>query len=602
MGTRKRFSIIISATDKATGPLKRTQLQIQAIGKSMRRTGRSMTMGLSLPILAFGGFTIKAAADFEAAMNRVRGITRANAEEFKFLRDQAKDLGRTTQFSASQAAAAQESLARKGFDVAEIHKALPAILELAASSSVELAEAADLGAGMMRGFGLEAKDLSRINDRLVTANLETNTTLATIVEAMKEVAPVAHAMGISLSESAAVAGLLGDALLEGGRGGVAMKNILSKLANATPAAQRVLQDLKIPRDSIMGPDGPKSIIAIIDALNKSGAKAPAIFEIFGQRAAPAVLALMARGADTIKDLTEKIEGPDSLNEANRQAAIRMEGAEGAMKEFKSSVEGLQIAIGDSGLLGAFEALVRKLTGWTQELAESNPAMLKAGTVIAGVLAVVGPLLIVFGALAASIKVLLPAFAFLWKGVLFLVAAFKLLLVVVGIIATAIGAPLWLVVAGIAALIAGGIALVKYWEPVKAFFKRLPAILSAPMIAMGGPFLAIIGFASLLLKAWDPVRLFFANFGENISIAFGSLGAAAERFGAFLGLGDPTVQLAAAGAAGGGGPPPVPPPAQAHVSGLVGIKVESDLPARVTTLESSGDVEIDVDSGPGMSGF
>ena len=525
----------------------------------MRQTGRTLTMGLSLPLLAVGGFTIKAAANFEAAMNRVRGITRANAEEFQLLREQAKLLGRTTQFSASQAAEAMENLSRTGFTVQEVYAALPGILDLAASSSVELGEAAKLGAGMLNGFGFEASEMSRINDKLVTANLSTQTTLESIVETLKEVAPLARSAGMDFGEMAAVAGFMGDALLEGGRGGVAMKNMLANLSVATPRAQQVLSDLKIPKKNLIDSKGNvKSLIAVVDELNRAGATAPQIFEIFGKRAAPAMLSLMGAGAEAIQDLTDKINGPGSLGEAQRQAQIRMEGAEGAVKEFRSAIEGLQIAIGDSGLLGAFEDLVDKLTEFTQGLAESNPEMLRTATIIAGVLAVVGPLIIFFGALAASVSALLPVFAFLGKVFVFVWAGIKLLAVAIGIIATALGAPVWLVVAAVAALAAGAIALIKYWEPVKEFFTGL---------------------------------------GESIG---GFLGGIGGGLGGILGLGGPTTQLA--GATAGGGSVPVAPPAQAQVAGQIGVTIESEVPARVTTLETSGDVEIAVDSGPGMGGF
>ena len=55
--------------------------------------------------------------------------------------------------------------------------------------------------------------------------------------------------------------------------------------------------------------------------------------------------------------------------------------------------------------------------------------------------------------------------------------------------------------------------------------------------------------------------------------------------------------AAVGASACGGTPPIPPPAHAQVSGQIGVglRIESDTPARVTTLEASGDAEIDVDS-------
>jgi len=547
MAARKKFSIVISAIDKATAPLKKTQRKIAALGKSMARTGRSLSMGLSLPIIAFGGFTIKAAADFEASMNRVRGITKATADDFKLLREQAMLLGRTTQFSASQAASAQENLARAGFTTVEVMSALPGVLQLAASSGVELAEAAKLGAGMVRGFGFEAKDLTRINDALVTANLSTNTTLESIVDTMKEVAPLAQSMGLDFGEVTAAAGLMGDALLEGGRGGVAIKTIFSQLLTATPQAERVLARLKIPRKNILDDKGNvTSLIAVIQELEKAGATTTDIFTIFGRRGAVAVSALVNRGSAELVKLTEKINGKDSVGEAARQAEIRMEGAAGAMLKFKSAAEGLQIAIGDAGLLDGFTSLVESLTEFTQGMAESNPVGLKLGVAIAGLVAIVGPLMILIG---------LAATAF---------AAFT--------------APIWITIGAVIALIAAAGLLIAYWKPVNEFFADLGN-------TIGGTINEIV----LMFERWFGV----------LTTGFAAVRSAIPDFllSALGVVGFQPLQLSGAGGDGG-----TLPPARSEVGGQIGLKIESDVPVSVTSLDSTGDLEIEVDSGPGMAGL
>lgn len=550
MAAKKRFSIVISAIDKATGPLNKTRRKIAGIGKSMQRTGRSMSMALSLPILAFGGFTIKAAAEFEQAMNRVRGITRANAEEFKLLNDQAKLLGRTTQFTASQAAGAMEELARAGFSVEQTLEALPAVLELAASSGVELAEASKLGAGMLKGFGFEAKELTLLNDKMVTSNLSTLTTLTSLVETLKEVAPLARTMGLDFGEMAAASGLMGDTLLEGGRGGIALKQIMLKLVNATPAAQRALNDLGIKKSTLIDSEGNlRSLISVVKALEEAGAGVPDFGVIFGARVAPAVAALVNQGAAAFQLLTDEINAEAAIGEAGRQAAIRMEGATGAMLEFKSAVEGLQISIGDSGLLGSFTRVVENLTEMIQGWAEASPRGLLLATVIAGLVAVVGPLMVIIG---------LAATAF---------AAFT--------------APIWITIAAVIALIALAGSLIVFWKPLKGFF---------------------VDMGKAIMGTWTEVGLMFSRVWANIVSGIAAVNSAIPAWltGA-LGLGfGGTAELAGAGAGGGAGT--FPPPAQAEVAGQIGLKIESDVPTRVTTLETSGAVEIDVDSGPGMGGL
>ncbi|MFS8573314.1 MAG: phage tail tape measure protein, partial [Clostridia bacterium] len=90
------------------------------VGKTLKDAGQKISTYVTLPILGTGAAILRTAGDFEASMNRVRALTGATGQEFEALRNQAKELGRTTQFSASQAADAMGFLAMAGFDVNQI--------------------------------------------------------------------------------------------------------------------------------------------------------------------------------------------------------------------------------------------------------------------------------------------------------------------------------------------------------------------------------------------------------------------------------------------------------------------------------------------------
>ena len=546
MAARKRFKIIISAVDKATRPLKKVQRQIRAIGKSMLKTGRTMSIALTAPIVAFGALTFKAAGDFEAAMLRVRGITKSNADEFKRLNDLAKELGSTTQFSASEAAGAMEELARAGFSVNEVLGALPSILELAASSNVTLEEASTIATGSMKGFGLEVSELTRINDLLVTANLKTKTTLISMAESLAKVAPTAVTAGISMEEIVATTGLLGDSMIDAQEAGTGLKTILLKITQEQ--TRKKLKAIGIdPKNLITSEGKVVSLLAILEEFERSGAggRLGALGEIFGSRGANVVAALITKGSDALRELIEELDGPDSVGEAARQAAIRMEGFNGAMKALKSAVEGFQIAIGETGLLKTLTEITDRVTVFVRDLSKSNPLWLKWGTIMLGIVAVLGPMTIG-----------------------------------VGLLAVAVGA------------------------------------LNLALLPVIGAILVFAALAAVVISFWEPIQEFFDGLGETIDNIFGKKLQTAAKFASFFGFGAGTIQVAnllagrnreileLAGATAGGGSLPVAPPAEASVNGKVevDVRIESEVQARVTKLEASGDVEIAVDTGPGMSGL
>ena len=100
---------------------------------------------------------ITTAGDFESAMNRVQALSGATDEQFMRLNETARELGKTTAFSASQAAIALGFLAMAGFSAEQSMAALPRVLQLASSAQMDLGQAADIASNVLAGYGLAAR-------------------------------------------------------------------------------------------------------------------------------------------------------------------------------------------------------------------------------------------------------------------------------------------------------------------------------------------------------------------------------------------------------------------------------------------------------------
>ena len=144
------------------------------------------------------GLSVKVAADFEQAMSRVGAVSRASEEDMALLTAQARELGATTAFSASQAAEGMEYLAMAGFDTQQIIAAMPGLLDTAAAAGESLGSTADIVSNILSGFGLEAEETGRVADVLTATFTSSNTTLGSLGETMKMVAPVAASLGSAL--------------------------------------------------------------------------------------------------------------------------------------------------------------------------------------------------------------------------------------------------------------------------------------------------------------------------------------------------------------------------------------------------------------------
>jgi len=488
-----RLSLILKAVDRMTGPLRRvgrgfatttkgmrdaarrTSQSMERMGKASRKlqdVGRNMALKVTAPLLGFGALTIRTAAKFEMGMNRVGVLTAATGDQLKHLEGQAKSLGATTQFSASQAADAMGFLAMAGFDAEKVMSSMPGTLQLAAAAQMDLAQAADIVSNVLTGYNMTADEIGRVNDVLVKSFTSANTDLSQLGIAMKYAGPVASGFGIQIEETAAAIGLMGNAGIQGSMAGTALRGALSKLANPAKDAKKALQHLGIKKSDLFDQEGQlKSFTNIIRKLGDAGAGADDMLLIFGDRAGPAMQALVTQGADALSNMTKQLEGAGGT--AKRVADAQMNGATGEIRKMVSAFEGLQLAIADSGLLSWFTTIVEKLTGWISGLSKANGELLKWGTIIALTVAAIAPLVLAIGALGFAVKGIVIGAAVLKAGLLAMSGGFTSVIFAVRALGIALlTTPVGWIIAGITAIAGAAYLIYKNWEPIKAFFADL----------------------------------------------------------------------------------------------------------------------------------
>ena len=232
----------IAASEKAT---KRAEALQKRQSASFQR---SMTRLASAATVAFAAVAAKAvgmASGYDLAMRSVQAKTQASGELMDLLSAQAREMGRTTVHSATEAARGQAFLAQAGFNANEVLAALPGTLNLATAGELGLAEAADIASNVLTGFGLSVSEADRVADVLALTAQSTNTNVTQMGGAMKFAAAVAAASGGDFEETAAAIGLLANAGFQGESGGTALRGAMTKLLNPTKQAQKILDELGV---------------------------------------------------------------------------------------------------------------------------------------------------------------------------------------------------------------------------------------------------------------------------------------------------------------------------------------------------------------------
>ena len=378
--------------------LKTAKDKAARLGETFKSAGRTMTLAVTLPVVAFGVSAVKAAGDFEYGMNRVKAVSGATEQQFAQLTAQAKELGATTMFSASEAAAGMGFLAQAGFDANQVIAAMPSTLSLAAAGQLALADAADIASNVLTGYRLNVDQMNRVNDVLVATSTRTNTNVRQMGEAMVYASSVSAGAGLEFEQASAAIGLMGNAGIQASMAGTALRGAITRMLDPTTKAEKAMREAGLSfsdaKGRLLGLD------QIIRQLEPHAEDTALMMRIFGLRAGPGMGALVAQGSDALVRLTEELR--NSAGEAARIAEVQMAGFNGALKAMRSAFEGLQIAIGESGLLEFLTRLVQGLTKAFRWMTKLNPAVLAIGTALAALAAAAGPVLWAIGALAGAL--------------------------------------------------------------------------------------------------------------------------------------------------------------------------------------------------------
>lgn len=504
--TEKNKKVLNSLTDAykdgtiAAQTFKRN-LALQSLGVFSARLAK--TKG-SLEVFnsSFGAMTniaapfvsaTKTAATFEAAMSKVGAICRANDSDLAALTKKARELGETTQFTATQSAEAMSYLGMAGWDTKKIIAGMPGLLSLAAAGGTDLARTADIVSDNLTAFGLAAEQSTHMADVYATVITNTNTNVEMLGDTMKYAAPVAHAFGASMEETAALAGLMANSGIKASQAGTSLRAGFLRLAGPPKMASKAMEELGMSMNDITAEqkesamaleslgiklsdtNGPRKMSAILTELREKTAKLgqeeklAAMKSIFGQEAATGWLAVLNSGDKTFDELVTKLE--KSGGAADEIAKKMQNNAQGAMTRFNSAVESAQISIGQAFLPAMAAAAEAGATffGWfagSETLTNVAIGIGVVGVALTGFVAAVSAGAAVVNAYkTASIACNAVSKAFKACTILSTAAQWAMN-------AAMYACPIGLFIAGVTAIIAVGYALYTNWDTIKQWFITL----------------------------------------------------------------------------------------------------------------------------------
>lgn len=374
------------------------------VSKTLEKAGAKATTHITLPIIGIGTASVNTAMKFDDSMSQVAGALDKPVDQMNDLRQLALDMGESTIFSASECGQAMTELAKGGLSEADIQAgALQSTMDLAASSGMELGNAANTVVQAMGAFGLTAEQSSQAVNALAGAAAASSTDVEPLTQGLAQCAAQAFNAGWSIQDTTAALGAFADAGITGSDAGTSLKTMLQRLAAPTDAAATMLEQLGInTRDAngnmLSATDMAEELQSKMGQLD-SATRDAALSTIFGSDATRAATVFMNTGAEGLKKYTAATNDQEV---ASRLANAQMSDASRNFEELKGALETAGIAIGET-LLPTVTDLVKEGTELIQAFNKLDDGAKKNVANMALLAAGIGPVLSIAGKTTAVVK-------------------------------------------------------------------------------------------------------------------------------------------------------------------------------------------------------
>jgi len=363
---KNTVEITLKLDDKVSKAYRRVSNSVQKQNKKIDSSLTSLTkrfgpmiaglVGVTAGLTAVGKgirFVTERSRAFESSLSKVKAILKPTQKEFRTLSDRAKELGRTTSFSASQAADAFVELGKLGLTANQILAASADVLNLAAAAQTDMAIAATATAEVLAQFGLPATEATRVVDVMAKSFTTSALDMDKFSESMKFVGATASQMGVPLESTTAALAALASQGISGSMAGTALRRVMLDLFDPTSKAGKIIE---------LTANDTRTLSERLEVLQSKNLSTARIKNTFGLLATTSA-AILIKGAQNVKKFDDILN--DAEGTAKQMADTMLDNVVGATKILESAQEGLALALGESFGKGTQS----RITAVTEDISE-----------------------------------------------------------------------------------------------------------------------------------------------------------------------------------------------------------------------------------------
>lgn len=406
----KNFGSVSSQRIAAAGE------KVKSVGNKMADAGTKMTVGFTAPVVAGATAAVNSYGNVDKQFNLVKqtmGSTANSAEDFKGLWNQIGESAKASVFGMQDAADATLNFARQGFTAKQATDMLTPAMNLAAGTGTDLSEVTSGLGNAMKMFGADSSEAASYSDVLAKAQAQANTNTSELFESISVAGPICKTVGWDIRDLATLTDVFGNAGISGSEGANALKTGLARLASPAKSGAQAMDQLKLSTGqtyAIFNDNGTlKDMPTVLKNLNSAFSglsdqeKLEAAANIFGKEQMSKWLTLIQTSPKDIGSLKDALDSAGGS--AGKMSKALMSGTGGTIEQLKSTFDVLVVTIGQM-LAPVLQKFFTQLISIINAIMNMNPAAQRIVLTLIGIVAAIGPVLIIIGKVAAGVGTLM----------------------------------------------------------------------------------------------------------------------------------------------------------------------------------------------------
>lgn len=339
--------------------------------KAVGKVAKTAMVAGSAAAVAFTKTSIDAGMNFDTAMSQVAATMGTTVDKIGNVKAKAEEMGRTTKYTATEAAEGMNILAQAGLSADEQISGIGTVLNLASAGAMSLEESASYTAGAVKGFGDSMSNASYYADLMAKGATLANTDVRGLGEAFSGSAATAKNYGQAADSVTLSLLRLADQNVTGSEASTALNRAMADLYTPTDDASKALDQLGVSAYKSNGEA--KDFNDLVDELNGSlqgmtaEQKNNALATIFTTQGLQAFNKMTASSDATVQKFWKGIQ--DSSGSAAQQAATQLDNLQGDITLLSSATEGLQLAFYNT-FSGTIRGAIKGITSEVSGLAEA----------------------------------------------------------------------------------------------------------------------------------------------------------------------------------------------------------------------------------------